>query len=426
MKCLSIFLLVAFLHLHSAEAGGGLVLFSAKGASYVTAVQYESFSSPSSNLAYITVKGGKRMQIPTDSLVGQVLFPAASGVTAADAESAISQTEMLAARYPQHAKLLQSVGELWKRSLEASKKAQAMPVAVASGTPDIGPKIIMPGSKSEIPILRTKSGQTFKNVTITQFENDKAAVTHSTGMGRIPISDFSDLSNIPPDAKAAIEKAQAAVAARQKAEADRIAREKQEEERLVEVARKAEADRVAKEKQEEDRLAEVRRIAEVDRIAKEKQEQKEAEEMSAHADEVLFRTVLDLQGDLKKIADWIKASVEADNILQQGGILAPRFSKMSIEELQKSTDAIVADLDVKVKEAKEPMDRVCTLLATMPKVSKSWRGPLHRKKIIDKMAAIYERITAKKGSTSFDDLLDILSAITLLKSSYSEDGEVAR
>jgi len=269
MKNIVLAVAVTLFCLRSAEAGGGLVFFSPKGASYVTAVQYESFSSPSSNLAYITVKGGKRMQIPTDSLVGQIPFPEASGVTSADAESAISQTEMLTARYPQHAKLLQSVGELWKRSLEASKKAQAMPTpaAVASGTPETGPKITMAGPKSEIPILRTKSGQTLKNVTITQFENDKAAVTHSTGMGRIPISDFADLSALPADVQAAVAKVLSAMDAKRKADELRLATEKLEQDRQLEANQKAEASRIAAERLEQERVAEAGRQAEADWIA---------------------------------------------------------------------------------------------------------------------------------------------------------------
>jgi len=94
----------------SAEAAGGVLLFSVKGTAYVNAVQYETFSSPSAHLSYVTVKGGKRMQIQADGIVGQIPFPEPSGVvSAADVEGIISQTEMFSAQYPQYAQLLKSV-----------------------------------------------------------------------------------------------------------------------------------------------------------------------------------------------------------------------------------------------------------------------------------------------------------------------------
>jgi len=65
------------------------------------------------------------MQIQSSGIIANIPFPVASTLVAfEDAEAMIAQTEMLAAKYPQYAKLLQSVGTLWKRSLEASK-AQA-------------------------------------------------------------------------------------------------------------------------------------------------------------------------------------------------------------------------------------------------------------------------------------------------------------
>jgi len=109
----------------SAEAAGGLLLYTVGGSPYVTAVQYETFTSPSAHLSYVTVKGGGRTQIQSAGIIGNIPFPAASTlVVAEDAEAMIAQTDMFAARYPQYAQLLQSVGNLWKRSLEASK-AQA-------------------------------------------------------------------------------------------------------------------------------------------------------------------------------------------------------------------------------------------------------------------------------------------------------------
>ena len=125
MKHLIATLLLSVFWLLSAEAGGGLLLYTAGGSSYVNAVQYETYSAPSAHLSNVTVKGGGQMQIQSSGIIANIPFPVASTLVAfEDAEAMIAQTEMLAAKYPQYAKLLQSVGTLWKRSLEASK-AQA-------------------------------------------------------------------------------------------------------------------------------------------------------------------------------------------------------------------------------------------------------------------------------------------------------------
>jgi len=125
MKQLIAALFLTFLCNIQAEAAGGLLLYTANGSPYVNAVQYETYSAPSAHLSNVTVKGGGQTQIQSSGIIANIPFPVASTPGASeDAEAMIAQTEMLAAKYPQYAQLLQSVGTLWKRSLEASK-AQA-------------------------------------------------------------------------------------------------------------------------------------------------------------------------------------------------------------------------------------------------------------------------------------------------------------
>jgi len=283
---------------HSAQAAGGLLLFTANGSPYVTAVQYETFTSPSAHLSYATVKG-QRVQIQSAGIVANIPFPDPNGIVDQDdADRMVGMTEMFAARYPQYAQLLKGVGKLWKRSLEKSKVAQSQPTqgAPPTPTPDTGPKLVAEGVRSEIPVVRTKSGQNLKHVKITRFEDDKAFISHEEGFCSLLISDISNLPAFPSDAKAAIEKVQVAVDAKRKAEADRIAAEKKEMERIakeeedkrlaqIEQERKAkevEEQRLAAEKQEKERVAKEAKEkqiaqAEQDRQVRQVEERKIAE-----------------------------------------------------------------------------------------------------------------------------------------------------
>ena len=267
-------------NLQSARAAGGLLLYSTKGSSYVNAIQYETFTSPSAHLSYAAVKG-ERVQIQSAGIVANIPFPDRTGIVPQDvADRMIGTTETLAAQYPQYAKLLNSVGELWKRRLEESKVAQARPAPVAA-TQGSNPTTTSEGVNTAIPIVKTKSGQTLKNVKITRFEDDKVFISHDEGMGRLLITDIINVSAFPADAKAAIEKVQAAVDAKRKAEADRIAAEKKEQERIakeeedkrlavIEAERKAkeaEEQRLSAEKQESERIA---KEAEKNRVVQER------------------------------------------------------------------------------------------------------------------------------------------------------------
>jgi len=192
----------------------------------------------------VTTKGGKRSQIQLAGIIAQIPFPdAATNVSPDDAEAVISQTEIYARQYPQYAKPLQSVGELWKQQLASSVAARSRPPPVlsVSQSTNTGSIVFSEGYNSEIPLIKTKSGQMLKNVRISRFEDDKAVIFHDGGIGRLSMSDIADMSGFPADAKTAVEKAQAAVEAKRKREADRIAREKAAQERLLQI----ESDRIA-------------------------------------------------------------------------------------------------------------------------------------------------------------------------------------
>ncbi|TSA32664.1 MAG: hypothetical protein D4R65_09080 [Verrucomicrobiaceae bacterium] len=273
-----ILLIFADLSFQSAHAAPGLLLYTAGGSPYVNAVQYETFSSPSAHLSYVTVKGGQKMQVKSDGIIGNIPYPSSGAqVDQEEASGWIAQTEMFAGRYPQYAKLLQGVGGLWKRAMEDSKASAAQPASmpvVASSSPATGENLVSEGAKSEIPVLLTKSGKTLKNAKITRFEDGKAVMTYSDGMCRIALSDFGDLTGLPPDVKLAIEKANAAVEAQKLAEAERIAKEKQEKDRLDQI------------EQEKKRIS---AEAEEQRLAKLKQEQLERSEQRKKTDEVMAR-----------------------------------------------------------------------------------------------------------------------------------------
>ena len=238
-----VLMLFAALSFQAAQAAAGLLLYTANGASYVNAVQYETFTSPSSHLSYVTVKGGQRMQVKSDGIIANIPYPSSGAqVDQEEASGWIVQTDMFAGRYPQYATLLKGIGELWKRKLETIKVAQVSAPVTSTGSSAQPKSTDVPSPLSEIAVLQTKSGQTFKKVTITRFDGDKAIINYADGIGRVSLSDFGDLSALPQDVKLAIEKATAVVnESKNKAEAERIAGEERE--------------RLANEKREQERLA---------------------------------------------------------------------------------------------------------------------------------------------------------------------------
>jgi hypothetical protein len=280
-------LFASFFSLGSVNAAGGLLLFTANGSPYVNAVVYETFSSPSAHLSYITVKGGSRTQVQSQGIIANLPFPAASNASPDDAASIIAQTETYAARYPQHAKLLQGVGELWRRGAEAAKLEQSRTPAVSPATTPTqsGKSFVAPGVVTVLPVIRTKTGQQFKNARVTRFENDQASVSHSEGVTKVALADISNLPAFPPDVRAAVEKVQADYPTYKKAEDERIAESKKEQERLAKIEQK----RLAKEakNKEQERLArneETKRSDEVlGKLAVAEQERKGSDQMSQSA-----------------------------------------------------------------------------------------------------------------------------------------------
>jgi len=242
------------------------LLFTANGSPYINAVVYETFSSPSAHLSYITVKGGGRTQVQSQGIITNIPFPTGSNVSPDDAASIISQTEAYAARYPQYAQLLNGVGELWKRKLDASKaeaakleqsRAAAVPTAATASQP--GQSFVATGLETVIPLIRTKTGQQFKNARITRFENDQASVSHADGVTKVSLADISNLPDFPPDVRGAVEKVQTDYQTYKKAEEERIAESKKEQERLARVEqerllKEAQETKLVNEKREKERL----------------------------------------------------------------------------------------------------------------------------------------------------------------------------
>jgi len=273
-------LLFAVLSFQSAQAAAGLLLYTAGGSPYVNAVQYETFSSPSAHLSYVTVKGGQKVQVRSDGIIANIPYPSSGAEVDQDEASGwIAQAEMFAGRYPQYATLLQSIGELWRRKLETTKVAQAPAPVTPTGSSALPKSTGAQAPKSVIAVLKNKSGQIFKKVTITRFDGDNAIINYAEGIGRVPLSDFGDLSALPSDVKLAIEKVTAAInEAKNKAEAERIAKEEKER-----AAKEAEEQRLARLKQEQlERSEQSKKTQEVlahlavagqERIANEKREQ---------------------------------------------------------------------------------------------------------------------------------------------------------
>lgn len=98
------------------------------GSTYVNAIQYERITSPSAHLAYVTVKGGERMQIPPAGIIADIPFPVESKFyDASEIDFYISQCEIFGKKLPQNAATIQMMADLWKRQLAIEQKRQSAP-----------------------------------------------------------------------------------------------------------------------------------------------------------------------------------------------------------------------------------------------------------------------------------------------------------
>lgn len=189
-------------------AAVGILFYSTSGSSYVEAMPYETLTSPAAHITYITLKGGQRIQVRSAGILSNLPLPAGSqNYTVIEAAAHVRQCEQLGAKYPQYAKMLKDASTLWKRALEISKMVQPE----TNVKSESGENIASPGVATEIPLIRTKSGNSLKNATITRFENDNAVIMHSEGVGKFSISDFANVAALPAEVRAAIIVAQAKV-----------------------------------------------------------------------------------------------------------------------------------------------------------------------------------------------------------------------
>ena len=203
-------ILFALLASPTSAVAGGLILYSTKGTSYVTAVQYQAFSAPTAHITFISVRGGQRMQIAADQIVVRIPFPDAStSSTNADVAAITTKAQMFASMYPQYAsqfKQAVDIWEKWQKDKPPTGSAQTLAQAVQH------PLVTSEGARAEISVIRTKGGQELKHSHITSMEDDKVVVTYDGGFCRIPISNISNISEFPGDIRDRITKHLAATA----------------------------------------------------------------------------------------------------------------------------------------------------------------------------------------------------------------------
>ena len=139
------------------------------------------------------------------------------------------------------------------------------------------------------------------------------------------------------------------------------------------------------------------------------------------ADEMLQKSIANLQDDLNAISSWLKVKAEMEKILSQGGLSSSTFSNMSLEEAERKTRRIEEDYKSKSEKAQPSIDKVFELIKLFPGYSSSWDGPSDRKKTVDNMAAIYVAINNNNGVFTFDDFKGLLDGFAALRESYSRN-----
>lgn len=104
---------------------GGIIFYTTNGASYINAVQYETYSAPSTHLSYITVKGGKKIQIQSSGIIANVPFPTTgSEYSLEDIQLNIDQANSMALQQPKYAEVMKKVSQLWSAQIPAAEALQ--------------------------------------------------------------------------------------------------------------------------------------------------------------------------------------------------------------------------------------------------------------------------------------------------------------
>jgi len=121
-------LIFLFVALTGEGLAGGILFYTSPGASYVSAVQYETISTPTAHLVFVTVKGGNRMQIAASGVVSDIPLPdAARTYKLSEIETAIAQCEMITAQYPKYAASMQQVADMWRSRSKAAAQNRPAP-----------------------------------------------------------------------------------------------------------------------------------------------------------------------------------------------------------------------------------------------------------------------------------------------------------
>lgn len=245
MKTAIALLIITIFGSHISKADGGLLLYTRNGSSYVNAVKYKAFliwngvsyvtsesfktqtesarSSPSAHLFYVVTEHGHQIQLQPTDIVANLPYPHSPTTqniedTNGDAKRMVDNIAslLLTMKYSKYETLLIDAGirwsrlvdwgdsesdrnsyrdiDLWNRYLELCKSNKTIKHSK--------------GSSAIIPILHTKSGEIFTNVTILRFQGDKAVIQYTAGIGQILISELADIDSMPKDVISAIRAAQ--------------------------------------------------------------------------------------------------------------------------------------------------------------------------------------------------------------------------
>lgn len=179
-------------------------------ASVTEVVAYESFLK----ISRAKTKSGAVLQVTTEQNPEFLPDPNGSGAP----DDVGQQIKELIVRYPQHRILLEKLLAVCKSKIVVN------PAVGSASTKQPEYKVVM------------LDGTETSNANISRITDEGFSITSASGIQSIKYGVIDlDLSNLPPEAMAAIAKVKA-VEAKRKAEADRVASEKKEQERIAKEA----------------------------------------------------------------------------------------------------------------------------------------------------------------------------------------------
>ena len=209
-----------------ADLGSGYLFYKEQGfhpdsrAIVKEVVSFEVFPAISRG----KTKTGQLLQITAGQ--GPIFLPDPNGAALPD--DVARQIKQLATKYPQHQVLLDKL-------LAVCSSKQKAPPAAPLATPSTA--AALGGSPAENKAdfyVVLADGTKVQNIKTAAITEDSIKLISDEGIRTVPTDSIQlSLSNLSPDAKAVVEKGQAAAEAKRKADADRIAAEKKEQERIA-------------------------------------------------------------------------------------------------------------------------------------------------------------------------------------------------